>query len=203
MSLPRFLDLYTAGVAVTVAVTGVSASGAVGSVTASSSGIFVTGVEATASVGSVNIPSPHIRQQIRSRIETILTSGVTLASGGVYASRVYPLTEANLPAVTIYSGSEASGLQTMGVKTLARDLSLIIDAYVRVTDTFDDDVDAMCVQIEETIAADYTLNGLAKNTVLTSTEIDFDGDAERPVGVARLTYTIRYVSSIGDVETAR
>lgn len=145
----------------------------------------------------------HIRQQIRSRAETILTSGVTLATGGVYASRVYPLTEAKLPAVTVYSGSEASGLQTMGVRTLARDLSLVIDAYVRVTDAFDDDVDALCVQIEETIAADYTLNGLVKDSILTSTEIDFDGEAERPVGVARLTYTIRYVTSIGDVETAR
>lgn len=145
----------------------------------------------------------HIRKQIRDRVESILASGVSLAQRRVYASRVYPFTESQLPAVTVYSGSEASGLQTMGVRTLARDLSLVIDAYVRVTDTFDDDVDALCVQIEETIAADYTLNGLVKDSVLTSTEIDFDGDAERPVGVARLTYTIRYVTTIGDVETAR
>jgi len=136
-------------------------------------------------------------------METLLTSGVTLATGGVYASRVYPLTEATLPALTVYSGSEASSLQTMGAKTLARDLSLIVDAYVRVTDTFDDDIDALCVQVEQAVAADYTLNDLAKNTVLTSTEIDFDGEAERPVGVARMTYTIRYVTTIGDVETAR
>jgi hypothetical protein len=91
----------------------------------------------------------------------------------------------------------------MGDKTLMRDLSLSVDAYVRVTDTFDDDVDAIAVQIEEVIAADYTLNGLAKNTVLSSSEIEFDGEGERPVGVARLTYTIRYVTTIGDVETAR
>jgi hypothetical protein len=91
----------------------------------------------------------------------------------------------------------------MGVRTLARELSLSVDAYVRVNDTFDDTIDALCVEIEETIAADYTLNGLVKDTILTSTEIDFDGEAERPVGVARLTYTIRYVTTIGDVETAR
>jgi hypothetical protein len=91
----------------------------------------------------------------------------------------------------------------MGVRTLARELSLNVDAYVRVNDTFDDTIDALCVEIEETIAADYTLNGLVKDTILTSTEIDFDGEAERPVGVARLTYTIRYVTTIGDVETAR
>lgn len=145
----------------------------------------------------------HVRKQIRDRMESILASGATLATGGVFASRVYPLTKAKLPALTIYTGSEASGLQTMGAKTMARDLSLIIDAYVRVTDTFDDDVDALCVQVEETIASDYTLNGLAKNTVLSSTEIDFDAETERPIGVARMTYTIRYVTNIGDVETAR
>ena len=145
----------------------------------------------------------HVRKQIRDRMETVLSGAVTLATGGVYASRVYPLTQAKLPALTIYSGSEASALQTMGAKTLARDLSLIVDAYVRVTDSFDDDIDALCVQVEEAVAADYTLNGLAKNTVLTSTEIDFDAEAERPVGVARMTYTIRYVTTIGDVETAR
>ena len=92
---------------------------------------------------------------------------------------------------------------TMGVRTLARELSLNVDASVRVNDTFDDTIDALCVEIEETIAADYTLNGLVKDTILTSTEIDFDGESERPVGVARLTYTIRYVTTIGDVETAR
>lgn len=145
----------------------------------------------------------HVRKQIRDRVESILAAGVTLVSSRVYASRVYPLTEANLPAVTVYAGSEASDLRTMGAKTLSRELSLNVDAYVRVTDTFDDDIDALAVQIEETIAADYTLNGLVKDAVLVSTEIEFDGEAERPIGVARLTYAIRYVTTIGDAETAK
>jgi len=145
----------------------------------------------------------HVRKQIRDRVESTLSSGVTSVGGRVYASRVYPLTNPDLPAVAIYAGSEGSALQTMGLRTLMRELSLNVDAYVRINDTFDDTIDALCVEIEEAIAADYTLNGLAKDTILTGTEIDFDGEAEKPVGVARLTYTIRYVTSIGDVETAR
>lgn len=146
---------------------------------------------------------PHIRKQIRDRVASVLTTGASLAQRRVYASRVYPLTESQLPAIAVYSASESSGLQTMGVRTLMRELSLSVEIYVRVNEKFDDDIDALCVQIEEAIAADYTLNGLVKDTILTSTEIDFDGEAERPVGVARLTYTIRYVTTIGDVETAR
>jgi phage baseplate assembly protein W len=34
----------------------------------------------------------HIRKQIRDRLETILTSGVTLAQRRVFGSRIYPLT---------------------------------------------------------------------------------------------------------------
>ena len=145
----------------------------------------------------------HIRKQIRDRVQSVLASGASLAQRRVYASRVYPLTESQLPAIAVYSASESSDLQTMGLRTLMRELSLSVEVYVRVNEKFDDDIDALCVQIEEAIEADYPLNGLVKDTLLSGTAIDFDGEAEKPVGVARLTYTIRYVTSIGDVETAR
>jgi hypothetical protein len=73
---------------------------------------------------------------------------------------------------------------------------------VSVKDTFDDDVDAIAVQVEEAIAGDFTVNGLAKTVILQSTEIDFSGEAETPIGVARLTYDVRYVTAIDNVETA-
>lgn len=145
----------------------------------------------------------HVRKQVRDAIASLLTSGVTLVSSRVYTSRVYPLTEAKLPAVLVYSTSESSGLMAMKLPTLDRSLSVSVDVYVRNTSTFDDDIDAICVQVEEAIGADFRLSGLVKETVLTATEIDYNGDAEQPVGVARLTYTVRYVTTVGDVETAR
>lgn len=145
----------------------------------------------------------HVRQQIRDRIATILTSGVTLVSSRVYKTRVYPLSQAKLPALTVYVGAESSILMTMGVKTLMRDLEVSIDVYENANASLDDNLDAIAVQIEETIGADFTLNGLAKQSVLTSTSIDFSGETEQPVGIARLTFTIRYITSVDDVETAR
>ena len=145
----------------------------------------------------------HVRSQIRSQFKTILTAGVALVSSRVYGSRVYPLTEANLPAITVYAGGETSSLQTVGLKTLSRSLSVNVDVYVRATADLDDDLDAICVQVEEAIAAQYSLNGLSKNTVLSSTEIEFSGDTEQPVGVARLTFDVLYVTSIENAETAR
>ena len=145
----------------------------------------------------------HVRKQIRDRVASVLAASVGLVAGRVYASRVYPLTDAKLPAVTVYTGAENSGLMAMGTVTLQRDLSITVDAYVKATATFDDDVDAICVQIEDAIGADFRVNGLAKDIVLSSTEIDFSSEAEQPVGVARLTFIVRYVTSISDASTAR
>ena len=145
----------------------------------------------------------HVRQQIRERIVSVLTTNVTLVSNRVYGTRVYSFSEADLPAITVYAGSETSGLQTVGLKTSQRIVSIQVDAYVRATSDFDDDVDAIAVQIEEAIANDFTVNGLAKTAVLSSTEMNFSGEAEQPIGSARLTFDVRYDTAINDVETAR
>ena len=111
----------------------------------------------------------HVRQQIRDRIVSVLKSNALLVRRRVFSSRVYALTEKDLPAITVYTGSEASALQTIGVKTSARIVSVEVDIYVRATNNFDNDVDAIAVQIEEAIANDFNVNGLAKSAVLSGT----------------------------------
>ena len=145
----------------------------------------------------------HVRKQIRDRMATTISTGATLVSSRVYTTRVYPLTEANLPAITVYTGSEVSSRLNMGLNDLNRSLTVDVDIYVRATSTFDDDVDAIAVQVEEAIAGDFTVNGLAKEAVLTGTDIQFSGDAEQPVGIAKLTYSVRYITALNDVETAK
>jgi hypothetical protein len=145
----------------------------------------------------------HVRQQIRDRIVSVLKSNALLVRRRVFSSRVYALTEKDLPAITVYTGSEASALQTIGLKTSARVVSVEVDIYVRATNNFDNDVDAIAVQIEEAIANDFTVNGLAKSAVLASSEINFSGEAEQPIGSAKLTFDVRYDTAINDVETAR
>jgi len=145
----------------------------------------------------------HVRQQIRDAVATTLTSAVTLVSSRVYTTRVHPLNEANLPAISVYTGSESSERYNVGVTDINRNLSLEIDIYVRETGSFDDDVDAIAVQVEEAMAGDFTIGGLVKSSVLISTAIQFDGEADQILGVAKLTYQVRYVTSLTDVETAK
>lgn len=149
----------------------------------------------------------HVRKQIRDQFVTLLTAGVTLVSSRVYATRVYPLTQAKLPAITVTIGSESSGLMTMGAtmgsKSLDRTVDIAVSVYENATASLDSAIDAIAVQIEEAIGADFTLGGIAKESVLTSTSIDFSGETEQPVGIATLTFSVRYVTSLTDVETAR
>jgi phosphoenolpyruvate-protein kinase (PTS system EI component) len=149
----------------------------------------------------------HVRKQIRDQFVTLLTAGVTLVSSRVFATRVYPLTQAKLPAITVTAGAETSGLMTMGatmgVKSLDRTVEITVSIYENATASLDSAVDAIAVQVEEAIGADFTLGGIAKESVLTSTSIDFSGETEQPVGIATMTFAVRYVTSLTDVETAK
>lgn len=145
----------------------------------------------------------HVRKQIRDKVASILKSNVGLVKRRVYTTRVHPLNDTNLPAISVYTGTETSQRMNFGVTDMIRELALEIDVYVRETSKFDDDVDAIAVQVEEAMADNFTLDGLAKFVVLTSTQIQFDGDADQILGVAKLTYSVQYVTPINDVETAK
>ena len=145
----------------------------------------------------------HVRKQIRDKVADLLKAEVSLVKRRVYTTRVHPLNDTNLPAISVYTGTETSQRLQAGVTDMIRELSLEIDCYVRETSSFDDDVDAIAVQVEEAMATKFTLDGLAKFTVLTSTQIQFDGEADQILGVAKLTYSVQYVTPINDVETAK
>ena len=57
----------------------------------------------------------HVRQQIRDRVATTLTSAVSLVSSRVFTTRVHPLNEDLLPAISVYTGSESSERYQAGV----------------------------------------------------------------------------------------
>lgn len=144
----------------------------------------------------------HVRKQIRDYFETQLT-GLTTTGSDVYASRVYSLTNAKLPAVLIYTQTESAQEQAFSSKRIqTRVLEVICEGYVRALDTYDDLLDTIAVEIEEAILDAPELGGLAVNTELTGTEVAFSGDGEQPVGTVRLTFAVQYRTESGSPETA-
>jgi hypothetical protein len=145
----------------------------------------------------------HVRQQIRDRIATVVT-GLPTTGANVYKTRRYALDDSKLPAICVYTMDESSSLITIGSRTLRRVINVAIDIVIKGSSTtVSDTLDTICVSAEEAMAADFTLNGLAKSSVLTSTEIDVNVEGEKSIASARLVYTVEYVTSITDVETAR
>lgn len=134
----------------------------------------------------------HVRQQIREKINTTLT-GLTTTGSNVYQSRVYPLENINLPALIIYTKSETSEPIVIGIdRVMSRELSVIVEGYVKATSNFDDTIDTISKEVEEAIAADKTLDGLAKDCYLESTEIEYTGEGEKPLGYVSLTFITNY-----------
>ena len=134
----------------------------------------------------------HIRQQIREKFGTTLT-GLTTTGSNVFESRVYPLENASLPALIIYTKSETSEPIVIGTQRLmSRELSVVVEGYAKATSNFDDTIDTISKEVEAAIAADRTLNGLAKDTYLESTEIEFNSEGEKPLGYVSLTYLTNY-----------
>jgi hypothetical protein len=134
----------------------------------------------------------HIRQQIREYFGSNL-NGLSTTGSNVYESRVYPIENSKLPALVIYTKSETSEPIVIGTdRVMSRELSVVVEGYAKASSDFDDTIDTISKEVEEAIAADRTLDGLAKDCYLESTEIEFNGEGEKPLGYVSLTFLTNY-----------
>ena len=89
--------------------------------------------------------------------------------------------------------AESSEPIVIGVdRVMSRELAVVVEAYCKATSNFDDTIDTISKEVEEAISADRTLGGLAKDTYVESTEIEYTGDGEQPVGYVTLTFLTNY-----------
>lgn len=134
----------------------------------------------------------HVRNQIREQIAATLNN-LTTTGNRVYESRVYPLATGGTPALLVYTKSEDSMPEVIGTNRLSsRNLTVAVEIYVKATSNFDDTIDTSAKEVEIAIAADPTLNGLAKDCYLESTEIDFNAEGETPLAYATLNFLTNY-----------
>ena len=144
----------------------------------------------------------HVRQQIREYFEAQLT-GLTTTGANVYASRVYPLSGAKLPALLIYTQSESvSEVSFSQRKVQERMLEVVVEGYVRAVSNFDDTIDLIAKEVEVAVLDSTDLGGLAINTELSSVDSDYSGEAEQPVATISMTFDVQYRTETGQPETA-
>jgi hypothetical protein len=142
----------------------------------------------------------HFRQQIRERVATTLT-GLATTGTNVFQSRVYPIEENKLPCLLIYTKDETSEPLAMSPpRSIEKVLNLVVEAYVKTNNNFDDTIDTICKEVEEALYTDRLINNLAKDSFLTNTEINFNSDGDNPVGIVVMTFEIAYHHTEGTLE---
>lgn len=134
----------------------------------------------------------HLRQQIREAVATAvtgLTSGATVSD-----SRVYHVESAGLPALLVYAEAETVEYTTFsqGSRRQNRTIDMVIEAIAQATSDLEDTLDTLAKEVEVAIAGDVTLGGLAKDMRLQSTEIELEGQGEKPTGRARMIFAVDY-----------
>lgn len=144
----------------------------------------------------------HLHRQIREAVETLLT-GLTTTGTKVYANRLQPLMDANLPGLRIFMDEEeAEALTIHAPQMLERKLTMIVECCAKAVATLDDTLDASSKEVEIALSGGITLGG--KKLLCTYAGMQFDDAlADKPAGVKRLRFLISYtaMSNAPDVLT--
>jgi hypothetical protein len=139
----------------------------------------------------------HLRTQIRLAAVAAVADLATTGAN-VFASRRYPLGEDQIPALCVYTLEEDSDVMNMGsTRHLQRELRLVVEGVAKNNDALDDVLDEIATEVEVAMAADASLGGLCKDSVLVRTQIALqpEKEAEAKTGSVVLTYRVVYRSN--------
>ncbi len=143
----------------------------------------------------------HLRQSIRERIATDVT-GLSTTGSNVFQSRVYPVEDASLPCLLVYTTSEESEVtEIASPRPMTRFLNVIVQGVVGAT-TPDDTLDDISKEVEVALAGDVSINNLANNSFLSSTTIEFNAEGAKPIGTVMLNYIVEYRNLDNNPESA-
>jgi len=140
--------------------------------------------------------TPHRRKLIRHAVKAMYVASEIMPETKIFASRVMPIQEDQLPAMTIYCEDEEVDLRshTTAPLELERLPVLSVCAHLAVTadGNIDDDLDDYCRAMERVISLDDQLRGTVESCKLIRTDTAISGSGNTLVGTARLSYLVKY-----------
>jgi len=133
----------------------------------------------------------HPRKQIRAAVvQTLLDAG--LVGGRVFRSRARELQPNELPAILVYADEEtAEPTSETGARCYVKDLKVRVK-MVAAGDTADEDLDDLAELVEDALALDETLGGVATSVVYASMDQGMDEETQRSHVAETLTFDVRY-----------
>ena len=144
----------------------------------------------------------HARQQIRDKVVSLVT-GLTTTGANVFASRVYPLQDGELPGLCVFTRAEEVDEEQGKVERLQhRGVFISVVGYDKLIAGLDDNLDTIAAEVETAVFADRFMSGLIVSLDLVSTDIEIDTESEKPVGEITLTFLAQYLTQEAAPETA-
>ena len=137
----------------------------------------------------------HVRKQIREAVKTKVT-GLTTTGSNVFETRIYNLKPSNLPALLVSTPDETSFVGTFPTpRPLERIVEINLDAFAKGTANLEDTLDLISEEVETALMTDITLGGLTKDLFLKSTKSDLSGEGKQPIGIVKMVFECRYMTT--------
>ena len=146
------------------------------------------------------MPNP-LRRQIREAAATALT-GLTTTAGRVYQSRTHELQDTELPGLRIYLGELAVEESLDNSPIEDQILQLIVEACSKKSSNLDDELDEMEREVRVALHTNQTIGGAQYVRFLGSAEPELSGEAEKEIGVMRMTFEVMFYSARGAPDVA-
>lgn len=141
----------------------------------------------------------HVRSQIRNRVVDALAANVDQVDGRIYQSRLYPISDEDLPGLLVYTLSEQSEREDSPTDSM-RDLSLVVQGITSLSPDLDNELDALALEVETAIDQLGTIDGLAKiYGGIQSTEVSYvnASEGDKPYAAIALEFQYTYRTRAG------
>lgn len=135
----------------------------------------------------------HLHRQIREAVETLL-SGLATTSTRVYANRLQPMADANLPGLRVFMDEEeCESLTVHSPQMQDRRLAMIVECCAKAATNLDDTLDASSKEVETALSTGITISGKVLPATYSGMQFD-DAISDKPVGIKRLRFFITYTA---------
>jgi hypothetical protein len=142
-----------------------------------------------------------IRKQIRDAVAAAL-DGLPTTGMNVFENRLHELQDDELPALRIYTNDESISIASLGqFRRRQHSLDVVVECCSKKSDGMDDELDAMVREVIERLDANQGAGG-AKMIEPRRIETDMEAEAERDVGVARITFEAPYYTAMATLDVA-
>lgn len=140
-----------------------------------------------------------IRKNIRKAVVAAVT-GLTTTGTNVIESRVYP--DQATSSLSVYTPSdvrEEDGATISGADP--RELTIVIEARAKAVGLIEDTLDTIASEVVAAMFVDKTLGGTVDYLQYDSFQSELSDDAEKPLGLATMTFSAYYRVALNDPDT--